>query len=417
MATADSNSTQPIRDITKTFVQGQFDGGMSQVAQNIYGRSRGDSDFAKQLRRQNNPGFRTDEAGNFHFGQPFAANGSQPLKPRRVAAEAEPEAALIIPNGIPRHDVHSLAPPRQRRDLEQPEPGEDRAPRGHDRRHHDRRQQRRHGRDHFDSPAQDDQEDARKTRRKRAGAPETPDLRQDLKSKLDFLRHPPQEDRIRTDTRRERPAADDDSAAQQAYARASELAKARGADQVEDQDYANVPYYKTHLRPDERFPDQIEDPEKYMNGFLDKTKQRARALGTVGECGRGVREGANSTDPENTHLIGDPKNIGFYRTATELGELYQNLGWTKIALKDLTPSQRDNLPTALIVRPWSFNARGAGDISVKEHRGKQYNDHTQGFDYGSSRYAGTYALLPANHPYAVAHRLDFDTLVAREKNP
>jgi hypothetical protein len=207
-----------------------------------------------------------------------------------------------------------------------------------------------------------------------------------------------------------------DAGGDQAYARALQLAKSRGADQPGDQDYANVPYYKTHLRPDERFPDQIENPEKFMNAFLHHTKQRAQALGTVGQCGQGVREGASNTDPQNIHLIGDPKNVGFFRTATELGQLFQNLGWTKITLKDLSSEQRETLPTSVIVRPWSFNPNGAGDIAVKEHRGKQYNDHTQGFDYGSSRYAGTYALLPPNHPYAIAHRQDSDTRVATDKN-
>jgi hypothetical protein len=173
-----------------------------------------------------------------------------------------------------------------------------------------------------------------------------------------------------------------------------------------DDPYADDPYYKTHLRPDESFPspDQIADPVAFMNKFLESTKDRARRLGTVGECGQGVREGANGTDPANIHLIGDPKNVGFYRNATELGQLLQNLGWTKIPLNELTEQQRQALPTSVIVRPWSFNPNGAGDIAVKEHHGKQYNDHSQTFDYGSSRYKGTYALLPSNHPYAMQYR-------------
>jgi len=170
-----------------------------------------------------------------------------------------------------------------------------------------------------------------------------------------------------------------------------------------DDPYGDDPYYKTHLRPDESFPTDIEDGAAFMNAFLHGVKNRAATLGTVGQCGQGVREGANSSDPR-MRLVGDPKNQRFFRTATELGQLFQNQGWTKIPLSSLTAEQRENLPTAVIVRPWSFNPNGAGDIAVKEHRGKQYNDHVQGFDYGSSRYMGTYALLPPNHPYAMRYR-------------
>jgi hypothetical protein len=170
-----------------------------------------------------------------------------------------------------------------------------------------------------------------------------------------------------------------------------------------DDPYGDNPYYKTHLRPDESFPTDIEDGAAFMNTFLHGVKNRAATLGTVGQCGQGVREGGNSSDPR-MRLIGDPKNQRFFRTATELGQLFQNQGWTKIPLNSLTAEQRENLPTALIVRPWSFNPNGAGDIAVKEHRGKQYNDHAQGFDYGSSRYMGSYALLPPSHPYALRYR-------------
>jgi hypothetical protein len=213
-----------------------------------------------------------------------------------------------------------------------------------------------------------------------------------------------------------------------AYEHALFLALQRRPDATEPalQDYANVPYYRHHLMPHERIAAAVQNPEEFMERFYKNTVQAAINHGNVsgGQCAQGVREGASATNPENGpkhfHLDGIPGTD--FRTAVQLGKVFENAGWVRIPLNTLSAEARENLPTALIVRPWSRDPEhGAGHIEVV-HQGdkKAASDFQHTFSYTDSNYSGTYALLPKNHPFAIEYLNRPRTQpieVAREEGP
>jgi hypothetical protein len=162
-------------------------------------------------------------------------------------------------------------------------------------------------------------------------------------------------------------------------------------------------------RPGETVPSRIDDPQIFLKQLLQTTIQIARQIqqqrhGQTGDCALGVRKGLNEMalgfQINDDTVIGNQQQR--WRSAVQLGDYL-----TKSGLFDVYPlaQMHGRLEDGfIVVRNWTdFRTKtkgqgeNKGDIAVVSRDGRQYNDHSEPFDFNDPLYKDGYVLVPKGY--------------------
>jgi len=188
------------------------------------------------------------------------------------------------------------------------------------------------------------------------------------------------------------------------------------AGQATPYDPINPPHAVPFGRPGETVPSRILYPNAWSKDYLNSVETAASRIykethGHTGDCGRGIREGANDMN-RGFNMFSDTKSGDVnlrWRSAMQIGDyLYATGLFDKYPLEQMKHQLRDGFT---VVRPWTDAVNNAekwktggenkGDIAVVSHNGYQYNDHTEPFEFNNSRYdmKGSYVLVPKGYNF------------------